>query len=99
MKTKRKPADACGRRRLEDPAGRKPEEAGKLLHGRPAGLKRSFLHVSTTDFHTVLFSRKPLKKRNSLLHSPVTLDIIFLCVEVISTDLLCFERFRAEGVE
>jgi hypothetical protein len=54
IKTKRKPADACGRRRSEDPAGRKPEEAGDLLHGKPAELKRSFLYLSTTDFNTAL---------------------------------------------
>ncbi|WP_187254507.1 hypothetical protein [Alkalicoccus halolimnae] len=42
IKTKQKPADSCGRRRLEDPAGHKPEEAGKLLHGRQR--KRSRRH-------------------------------------------------------
>jgi hypothetical protein len=52
IKTKRKPADACGRRRLEDPAGRKSEEAGNLLHGKPAGLKRSFLIYINNSFNT-----------------------------------------------
>ncbi|TVP81579.1 MAG: hypothetical protein EA344_12845, partial [Alkalicoccus sp.] len=58
---KRKPADASGRRRSEDPAGRKPEEAGDLLHGKPAELKRSFLHLSTLELEC--FNRN-FTKRN-----------------------------------
>jgi hypothetical protein len=62
-KTKRKPADACGRRRSEDPAERKLEEAEDLLHGKPAGWKRSFF---STQPETLINS---FKKLPVILHS------------------------------